>query len=439
MEIIMADMHMSSDSGPESDEYLVSKSYAWYVFAVLFLLWVSDMADRQIISVLFPFIKAELQVSDTQLGLLHTALTWFMALCVVPAGLLIDRWSRVKSVAIMAVIWSAATAAAMLTTSYIQLLITRIFVGVGEAGYGAGGTPLLAALFPKRMRAFVLACFNAGATVGAVIGMILGGWVATHYGWRHALGLVAVPGFFLGLLMWFTVKDYKVSAKEVIDASTGQARQLSIKEGFKELLKIPAIWGCFFGNGLLLFGNSGMGIWFISYLNRALGMDMVKASGIGGGMAIIAVVSLIGGALLGDKFQPRFKRARPAVCVIGALFAGCITLFAFFGMAPSMAQVGVVTVYNLFGMLFLGNSHAIIQDCVHPSLRGTATSINIAFQTVCFGAASLVVGYFSDIWGLQTALGLTGVFMLLGGLAFFVAYRFYLSDLANVEQVKIEI
>lgn len=434
----MADMHKVSDTN-QGDGYLVSKKYAWYVFTLLFLLWVSDMADRQIISVLFPFIKEEFHVSDMQLGMLHTALTWFMALCVVPVGFLIDRWSRVKSISLMAVIWSAATAAAIFTTSFGQLLATRILVGAGEAGYAAGGTPLLSALFPKKMRAFVLGCFNAGSTVGAVLGIVAGGYIATHYGWRHALGLVALPGFILAILMWFTVKDYKAPSQKVTDAVTGENRKATTSEVLKSLLKIPTIWACFVGNGLLLFGNNGIGIWFISYMNRALGLDMVKASSIAGGMAIIAVCSMIGGAWLGDKLQSRFKRARPAVCVISVIIAGLLVMLSFWGMAPSMAQLGVVAIYNFFGILFIGNSHAMIQDCVHPSQRGVAAGINVAFQTVCFGAASMVLGYLSDIWGLQKAMGCMGAVILLGGIAFSVAYKFYLQDMAKVENISVEV
>lgn len=435
----MADMHTAADCGPDNDEYLVSKKYAWYVFTVLFLLWVSDMADRQIISVLFPFIKEEFQISDMQLGMLHTALTWFMAICVVPVGFLIDRWSRVKSIALMALVWSAATAAAVFTTNFTQLLVSRILVGAGEAGYAAGGTPLLSALFPKKKRAFILGCFNTGSTVGAVLGMVAGGYIATHYGWRHALGIVALPGFLLALLVWLTVKDYKVSTKEVKDESTGQSRKITTMETFKELLKIPAIWGCFFGNGLMLFANNGIGIWSVTYFNRILGMDIAKASGLMALMALVAVFGMIGGAWGGDKMQGRFKRARPAVCIFSAFSSGILILIAFFGMAPSMAQVGILALNSFLNILFLGNSHAMIQDCVHPSLRGLAASINIAFQTVCFGAASMIAGVFSDMWGLQAALGVMGIPALLAGFAFAVTYIFYLQDLDKVENVKIEV
>lgn len=179
-----------------------------YAFALLFLLYMFDYIDRLIIVSLFPFLQQDWGLSDTQCGLLVSAVYWSILLFSFPVSILVDRWSRKKAIGLMAVLWSLATLVCVFTRNFKQLFSARIAIGIGEAGYAPGGTALISALFPPDKRARILGIWNASIPLGSAIGIASGGIIAEHLGWRHAFGIVAIPGIILAL-MFFKVKDYK--------------------------------------------------------------------------------------------------------------------------------------------------------------------------------------------------------------------------------------
>jgi MFS family permease len=154
-----------------------------------------DYIDRQVIVSLFPYLKAEWGVSDKQLGLLVSVVSVTVALGALPVALLADRFSRVKSIVVMATAWSLATISCMFTRSYAPLFAARAVVGVGEAGYGSVGAALIASVFPVRMRSVLLSAFFAAASVGSVLGVLLGGVIAARWGGRPRSARSAFPGW----------------------------------------------------------------------------------------------------------------------------------------------------------------------------------------------------------------------------------------------------
>ena len=175
------DLH-SIESRP-GEGYLIGPREAWFAFAMTLGLMVFDYVDRQVVVSLFPYMKTDWGLSDKQLGALVSVVSVTVALGALPIALVADRASRVKSIVVMATAWSLATISCMFVRSYGQLLALRAMVGVGEAGYGAVGAALIASHFPARMRGALLAGFFASASVGSVLGVMLGGAD------RRALGL----------------------------------------------------------------------------------------------------------------------------------------------------------------------------------------------------------------------------------------------------------
>jgi MFS family permease len=161
---------------------------------------VVNFADRQVVVSAFPQLKAEWGASDTQLGALVSVVSVTVALGALPAALVVDRWSRVRAIAVMGVAWSVAAIAAGAARSYGQLLVVRAGIGVGEAGYGPAAGALLATIFPSARRATVLSTFQAAAPLGAILGVGVGGVVTARWGWRPAFGLLALPGLAIALL-----------------------------------------------------------------------------------------------------------------------------------------------------------------------------------------------------------------------------------------------
>src|SRR5947207_13393685 len=152
----------TNDAG---DKFLFGRRAAWFAYGMTVALMIFDYVDRQVIVSLFPYLKAEWNLSDKQLGALVSVVSVTVAIGAVPVALFADRVSRVKSIVAMATLWSLATVSCMWVRGYSQLLAARSVVGLGEAGYGSVGAALIASHFPARLRGALMAGFFASASV----------------------------------------------------------------------------------------------------------------------------------------------------------------------------------------------------------------------------------------------------------------------------------
>ena len=254
-----------------ADHRPAPRRYAWSVFAILFALMVVDYIDRQVVVSMFSHLKAEWDLSDRQLGALVSIVSITVALGAVPLSLLADRWSRVKSIFLMALVWSLATIACAFAGSYAQLMGARSVVGLGEAAYGTVGAALLASLFPLRMRSTVLGAFLAAGMLGSVLGVMLGGFIAERWGWQAGFGAVGVPGLVLAFVFLLIVRDYKTVALPVDDTETAKSAAksgMTARAVIAELLRPRTALVTCIGAGLNLLVVSTTWAWLPSYFNR---------------------------------------------------------------------------------------------------------------------------------------------------------------------------
>ena len=168
--------------------------------------------SRQVLSAVFPFLKLEWALTDTQLGGLVSVVSLTVAVLAVPLSLLGDRWGRVKSIVLMASIWSLATLGSAIAANYEQLMLARVFIGVGEAAYGSVGLAVVLAVFPVYRRASLTGAFLAGGSFGSVLGVALGGALAVQFGWRWSFAAMAIVGLVLVVLYRLFISDKKLDA-----------------------------------------------------------------------------------------------------------------------------------------------------------------------------------------------------------------------------------
>ena len=285
-----------------ADNRPAPRRYAWSVFAVLFALMVVDYVDRQVVVSMFSHLKAQWDLSDRQLGALVSIVSITVALGAVPLSLLADRWSRVKSVFLMALIWSLATISCAFATSYGQLIGARALVGVGEAAYGTVGAALLASLFPARMRSTVLGAFLAAGMMGSVLGVVLGGFIAQHWGWQAGFGAVGIPGLLLCVVFLLVVRDYKTVALPAKDA-TGTAHRLSARAVVGELLRPRTALVTCIGAGLNLLVVSTTWAWLPSYLNRYYGLAPDQAGLRTGIVVLVGGLGALAWSAVADRLE----------------------------------------------------------------------------------------------------------------------------------------
>src|SRR5215475_2520022 len=313
--IVVMNIHDINTHRRGADDYLFSRGAAWFALLMTLGLMVFDYIDRQVIVSLFPYIKAAWGASDKQLGFLVSVISITVALGTVPIALFADRASRVKSIVVMAVIWSLATISCMFTRNYSQLLAARSIVGLGEAGYGSVGGALLATHFPARMRGAVLGGFLATASVGSVLGVMLGGLIAARWGWHAAFGVVGFPGLVLALL-YLKVRDYRtVELTPTLDQATR-----SISGIARHIVKILArsrtmLWVCI-GAAAQLIVVSAVWSWLPSFLNRVHGVAPAQA-GVRAALVVLAgaVGSVVWGAVV-DRAGQRGARTKFTVLAL---------------------------------------------------------------------------------------------------------------------------
>src|SRR6186997_54463 len=310
---------------PGDDGYLFGRGPAWFAFAMTLALMVVDYVDRQVIVSLFPYMKTDWGLSDKQLGALVSVVSVTVALGALPVALFADRASRVKSIVAMATVWSLATISCMFTRGYGQLLAARSLVGLGEAGYGSVGAALIASHFPSRMRSALLAGFFASASVGSVLGVMLGGVIAARWGWHAAFGVVGVPGLLLAV-MYLKVRDYRTVA---LDPSLDAKRRSVVKAAqhiFSLLVRSPTmLWVCI-GGAAQLIVVSALWSWLPSFLNRVHGIAPPQAA-VKAAMVVLAgaVGSVIWGAVVdraGTRNPGRKLAVMALLCIVAMLVLG---------------------------------------------------------------------------------------------------------------------
>ncbi|GAB2482202.1 MAG: MFS transporter [Comamonas sp.] len=425
-------------AGGAKDDYLYGPRPAWFAFAMTLALMLFDYVDRQVIVSLFPHIKAEWQLSDKQLGLLVSIVSVTVAAGAIPIALLADRTSRVKSIVVMALGWSLACVSCMFTRNYTQLLAARAVVGVGEAAYGSVGAALLASHFPSRMRGALMACFFATGSIGSVLGVVLGGIIATHWGWKAAFGVVGVPGLVLALL-YYKVRDYETvrltaSHQQAVQSAGGVARSVA-----GALARTPTVlWTCI-GAALQVSVLATVWAWLPSFLNRfhhlpvdqaALKAALVVLSGAVGSVVWGAVVDRAG------RRRPRNKLYTMAVlCLVSLVLLGVAFGAGVWWPMPSQgAQIVLIMAGGFMAACTVGPVTAIVLDVVHPGVRATGGAVLTLFQNL-FGLASgpFIAGALSDALGLQWAMAIMPCFSVLAALAFLRASRSYEADLRRVQ------
>jgi MFS family permease len=436
------DLH-SMKSRPNADGYLFGPRQAWFAFAMTLGLMVFDYVDRQVIVSLFPYMKADWGLSDKQLGLLVSIVSITVALGALPVALFADRASRVKSIVVMATAWSLATISCLFTRNYGQLLALRGMVGVGEAGYGSVGSALIASHFPSRMRGALMAGFFASASVGSVLGVMLGGVIAARWGWQAAFGVVGFPGLVLALL-YLKVKDYRTveltPRLTKATRSTGNVARAIVQAMVRSR---TMLWVCV-GGAAQLIVVSAVWSWLPSFLNRVHGIAADQAA-VKAALVVLcgAIGSVVWGAVV-DRAGARRPRAKlqvmALVCIASLLVLGAAFGASHLGLALSpQRQFALIALGGFLMTCTVGPVTAIVIDVIHPGIRATGASVLALFQNL-FGLAAgpFLAGVLSDAWGLQSALTALPAFSVLAALAFLLGSRTYEADLQRASESPLD-
>lgn len=405
----------------------ISRRYAWVVFALTFGLLISDYMSRQVLNAVFPLLKQEWVLSDSQLGLLSGIVALMVGLLTFPLSLLADRFGRVRSLVLMAVLWSLATLGCALAQNYPQMFMARFLVGVGEAAYGSVGIAVVVAVFPRDMRATLAGAFMAGGMFGSVLGMALGGVLAEHFGWRWSFAGMALFGLLLALIYPMVVKEAKVAPRRLDKALCKAARPL------RTLYSSRSVIAAYVGSGLQLFVGGTVIVWMPSYLSRYYAMGTDRAGVIAAIIVLCSGVGMILCAMLCDRLG-RVRQDRKISLAIAYCLGSCLLLSVAFALPTGTAQLVLICLGMMVAAGTSGPSSAMVANLTHYSVHGTAfATLTLANNLLGLATGPLITGRVSDVLGLHAAMQLVPLMSLGAALVFFIAKRHYHRDMARLQ------
>lgn len=374
-----------------------SSSACWYALVLLTLVYTFNFVDRQLLAILQESIKAELALSDSQLGLL----TGFaFAIFYVTAGIPIARWAdrgnRRNIVSLALLIWSGMTALSGFVQNYAQLLLARIGVGVGEAGGSPPSHSIISDIFPPSRRATALGFYSMGVNIGILFGFLAGGWLNEFFGWRTAFLVVGIPGVLLALLLRFSLREPLRGVHDGAPETPGEA--VSFGEVLAVLKSRRTFIHIALGAGLNAFCGYGVANWSASFLIRTYQMPTGElGTWLAGIIGLAGAIGVFFGGILADRLAQRDQRWYAWVpCIAGF----CIVPFMVATYLVDSAYAALLTMI-IPGFLFqtyLGNTIATTHAIVGPRMRATASAILfLILNIIGLGAGPWTVGFVSDL------------------------------------------
>jgi len=285
----------------------ITPGYANYVLGLLFVAYVFNFVDRQILGILLDSIKADLHLSDSVMGLLTgTAFAVFYATLGLPIARLADVWVRRTIIALGLALWSGMTAFSGRAENLVQLACARIGVGVGEAALSPPAHSLISDYFPPERRATALGIYAVGIHVGTLFGFKGGGMLDDAFGWRTTFLVVGLPGLLLALLVRFTVKEPKRGRTDPSRAAPMPAPP--VLEVLRHLLKQPSFVLLSIAMGLTAFAGYAFSVWAPTFLRRAHGWSSGEAGDLGWPIGIGGALGSILAGWLADRLGRRDPR-----------------------------------------------------------------------------------------------------------------------------------
>jgi MFS transporter, Spinster family, sphingosine-1-phosphate transporter len=423
-------------TAPAANPFALSDGYKRYALLILLVVYTFNFVDRQIVTILQEQIRAEFDLKDWQLGMMTgLAFAMFYTVLGIPIARLADRGAnRVNIIAIALAFWSAMTALCGTATSFVQLLLYRIGVGVGEAGCTPPAHSIISDMFKKEEVGRAMGVYAIGIPLGGMIGLILGGWIADQWGWRTALFVAGLPGVALAIIVKLTLKEPPRQNRSHGDSPP-------IFGVFATMLKKPAFVHLALASGLCAFVGYGIGAWLPPYFQRSFGFGTFEAGltfGLMGG--ITGIIGTYLGGWLGDRYGAKNPKAFlliPAVALIASLPLHVLALMS----GNWMIAIALLIIPSLLNNLWIAPAFAVTQGLAPAPMRAVAAAILLfVMNLIGLGLGPMALGFVSDMArsmangdraiGLRWSLILAGLIYIWACLHLWLAARSVEKDAA---------
>ncbi len=389
-------------SPPTPHDPYASRKQAYYALVILTVVYAFNFIDRQLLAILQESVKADLGLSDSQLGLL----TGFaFAVFYVTAGLPIARWAdrgnRRDIVALSLFLWSFMTALSGFVQNYTQLLLARIGVGVGEAGGSPPSHSMISDIFPPTERASALGFYSMGVSIGILFGFLAGGWLNEYFGWRVAFVVVGAPGIALAIILRMTLAE---PVRGLREQRTDSNAPVPLSQVLALLWSRRSFRHMAFAAALNAFAGYSTSNWTASFMIRSHGMStgelgtwLALSIGLGGAIGVFC------GGLIADRLARRDQRWYMWLPALTGFT--CVPFMILIYLAPgpyTALALGIVP--GILFNVYLGNTIATTHGLVGLRMRALSSAILfLVLNVIGLGLGPWTTGMLSDY--LQPSLG----------------------------------
>lgn len=372
-----------------------NKAYRSYVLGVLTLIYAVNFIDRQLLSILQESIKVDLDLSDTQLGLLTGfAFAIFYVMAGIPIARLAERSNRRNIIAGSIGIWSVMTALSGLAGNYWQLFMARIGVGIGEAGCSPPAHSMISDIYPPHQRASAMSFYSSGINVGIMLGILFGGFINEYFGWRAAFFVVGLPGVIVALILQFTVIEPVRGWSEKV---VSEDKPADLKVVIKFILARKYLVHVSIAAGLSGLVGYALINWTPSFFIRTYAMSTGDVSiWVAAGVGLFGALGTFGWGVLCDRLGKRDKRWYlwlPALSIILTV----IPVLIVFTTEDKYTSLIASLFTSLFTTAYLGSTLAIFHGSVELRMRATASALYfLVLNIVGLGCGPSLIGLISD-------------------------------------------
>ncbi|MBJ7253574.1 MAG: MFS transporter [Sphingomonadaceae bacterium] len=369
----------NAQTAPVSADEVSSLGQRWYVLFIMMLAYAINIADRYVMSTVLEPIRLELQLTDAGVAFLTgVSLAFFYVIMGIPLSWIADRYNRRNLLAASITIWSAMTALCGMSQGYMQLLLARIGVGVGEAGGTPSCNSIVADYFPAGRRAMAMTIFALGAPIGAWLGADMAGYVAAEYGWRMAFYVLGIPGILLAIVIMLTIKEPKRGRLDMVDDSAAPNLTETLKYIWSQKGMVHAIMG----SGLSALWGWGL-MWFTpTFIQRAYGLDVGEAGAVIGPIHLIMGIgaSLLTAWLVGRPSYTDPRKVLRLLSVVTAL-ATIPSIYAYYtnslATATLMWWIFIPAIY-----FYIGPAMSLLQNLAPPKMRAMVIAVSLLVANV---------------------------------------------------------
>ncbi|MDB5703858.1 MAG: transporter [Sphingomonas bacterium] len=373
------------------------RHYRLFVLAVLLIVYIFNYIDRQIIGILSVPIKAELGLSDSQMGMLGgLVFAIFFTTLGIPIARVADRLNRTAIMAAALSLWSVFTGLCGMAGSFTLLLVARLGVGVGEAGGMAPAYSLIADYFPQRERGRAMGFFSLGLPLGSALGLLVGGYFGAHYGWRATFIGLGVAGVVLAPLFLLAVKEPVRGAADLDHDADAPVPTLG--QVFAHLKTQPAFWSVSIAAGIAAMMNYGLAFWLPAYVQRSHGLNLSQTSQFLSAIAFVGGgLGMFGGGWLADRMAKHSITAYARIPAWSSLLA-LVFLIAALNMPTLPLTFGVLLIAQMLTMFYGGPSMAVVHLSAPASMRATTAAFFLFITNIIgLGLGTMTFGFASDL------------------------------------------